>query len=149
MLMRPACDADVRALAALDRSCFAFDAWSAQSIRESLNLPTTRSYVLDDEGTIAAFALVQFLGPEAEILTIATKPAYRRQGLARRVIRKILRDQKEGTVFLEVAADNEGAIALYEACGFTLMGRRKGYYKREKGRMDALTYCLNVEKSKG
>ena len=33
-------------------------------------------------------------------------------------------------MFLEVAEDNPGAIALYERTGFTAVGRRASYYGR-------------------
>ena len=42
--------------------------------------------------------------------------------------------------FLEVAADNEAAVALYRQAGFAEAGRRTGYYRRPDGtRIDA---CL-------
>jgi ribosomal-protein-alanine N-acetyltransferase len=36
-------------------------------------------------------------------------------------------------MFLEVAADNPGAIALYAVAGFEAVGRRAGYYGRLAG----------------
>jgi ribosomal-protein-alanine N-acetyltransferase len=36
-------------------------------------------------------------------------------------------------MFLEVAEDNPGAIALYAQTGFTSVGRRGGYYARAGG----------------
>ncbi|MFX8246689.1 hypothetical protein ABTL56_19205, partial [Acinetobacter baumannii] len=42
-------------------------------------------------------------------------------------------------LFLEVAADNEPAIALYRSAAFVPVGRRAGYYRRPGGAaMDAL-----------
>ena len=41
--------------------------------------------------------------------------------------------------FLEVAADNIPAQTLYQAQGYAIQGRRKGYYRREDGpSVDAL-----------
>jgi ribosomal-protein-alanine N-acetyltransferase len=41
--------------------------------------------------------------------------------------------------FLEVADDNEAAIALYAKCGYSESGRRKNYYSPPKGpKLDAL-----------
>jgi len=34
-------------------------------------------------------------------------------------------------LFLEVAADNVAAIALYKATGFVAVGRRKDYYQNK------------------
>ena len=41
-------------------------------------------------------------------------------------------------MFLEVAADNLAAIALYQATGFAKVGVRKGYYPHPDGAKDAL-----------
>lgn len=40
--------------------------------------------------------------------------------------------------FLEVAADNAAALALYKAAGFQTAGLRPRYYKRAGGEIDAL-----------
>ena len=52
------------------------------------------------------------------------------------------RSQRIGatSMFLEVAADNESAQALYTTFGFVEVGRREGYYQRPDGsRMNAFT----------
>ena len=36
-------------------------------------------------------------------------------------------------LFLEVAADNDAAVALYEGLGFKIAGARKAYYQRAGG----------------
>ena len=41
-------------------------------------------------------------------------------------------------VFLEVAEDNPAAIRLYEAVGYEPVGRRKAYYERRGGAVDAI-----------
>ena len=84
-------------------------------------------------GDAACFALVRVIAGEAELLTIATDPAYRRQGLARdRMAAWMDAAVTRGATraFLEVAADNPAARALYRATGFTDTGKRPGYYSR-------------------
>jgi ribosomal-protein-alanine N-acetyltransferase len=88
------------------------------------------------------FVLVQAVLDEAEITTIVVANHARRRGVARRLLEK-LRDRltKSGVtrLLLEVAQDNPGAIALYNANGFREIGRRKGYYRRGGGTtIDAL-----------
>ncbi|MFU1477623.1 hypothetical protein ACM25N_07930 [Roseovarius sp. C7] len=47
--------------------------------------------------------------------------------------------------FSEVAEDNAGAIALYRAAGFGECGRRKGYYRRAGGAVDALVLAKDLD----
>jgi len=79
---------------------------------------------------------------EAELLTLAVAPQARRRGLGARLVNRFLyqaRCRSAETAFLEVAADNAPAIALYTAAGFAPGGRRKGYYHHPDGtRSDAL-----------
>lgn len=106
--------------------------WPAQAFVDMLLLPTTLGFKIEKAGEIAAFTLAQAVGGEAEILTIATAPAFRRQGLARTLI-DILREQcrqRQCTVlWLEVHALNAAAIALYEKAGFLRKGLRPDYYR--------------------
>lgn len=84
-----------------------------------------------------AFLLGRRVADEAEILTLATHPGARRQGLARELLARFL-DAARGpapvTVHLEVAEDNAAALALYGAFGFAEAGRRPGYYRDRAGR---------------
>jgi ribosomal-protein-alanine N-acetyltransferase len=48
-------------------------------------------------------------------------------------------------VFLDVAADNVAALALYESLGFAEVGRRKSYYARGLDpRMDAIMMARDI-----
>ena len=48
-------------------------------------------------------------------------------------------------LFLEVAADNDAAIALYEGLGFKIAGARKAYYQRTGGaNVDAVILALGL-----
>lgn len=85
-------------------------------------------------GTGRCFALVRVIGDEAELLTIATHPSLQRTGLALSCMARWLTTaQARGAsrAFLEVATDNDPAIALYRACGFVQTGLRQGYYRRD------------------
>jgi ribosomal-protein-alanine N-acetyltransferase len=90
---------------------------------------------------IAGFLLIRALGDEAEILTLAVDPAERRVGHGAALLEASKQDlSKTGVLrlFLEVAADNLPALALYERQGFVSIGIRKAYYRRDPGAdMDA------------
>ncbi|MDR2934384.1 MAG: ribosomal protein S18-alanine N-acetyltransferase [Candidatus Adiutrix sp.] len=81
---------------------------------------------------LAAYCFFWLLGPEIHLLNLAVRPEYRRRGLARRLMRAMLtvgRRAGTGTVFLEVRSGNLEALGLYRSLGFTVTGRRPGYYE--------------------
>jgi len=96
------------------------------------------------------FILIRVVADEAEILTLAVRPAARRGGLgARLVTAAIIRAAALGAerMFLEVAEGNVAARALYGRTGFAEAGRRRGYYARTDGsREDALVLSLNLSR---
>ncbi len=89
----------------------------------------------------AGFILCRQAADEAEVLTLAIAPEYRRQGLAGRLLDvAIAAAVKVGAtaVFLEVAANNTPGLGLYAAAGFIQVGRRRRYYSTASGGIDAL-----------
>lgn len=87
-------------------------------------------------GGLAGVILMRAVAGEAEVLTLAVAPSHRRRGAARALLAAGLAIAAElgaETAFLEVAADNPGAIALYRGEGFEAAGRRAGYYARPDG----------------
>ena len=90
----------------------------------------------------AGFLMAQNVLDQAEILTLAVDPECRRQGIAARLVADFHQSclkRAVSKVFLEVAADNAAAIALYRANGYDEVGLRKRYYSHPDGRrIDAL-----------
>ena len=108
--------------------------WQAAEFADLLAKPHIQC--LTDAG---GFALTQTIADEAELLTLAVSPAHQRQGIAQKLMTRWISTSDANTAFLEVAADNTAAIALYSKNGFTPSGLRKGYYKRPSGTpVDAL-----------
>ncbi len=69
---------------------------------------------------------------ELEIDRVATHPQHRRLGLARRLLEELpgrAPGEALSQVFLEVAASNEIALALYARVGFRRTGLRRAYYR--------------------
>lgn len=82
------------------------------------------------------FALGRAIAGEAELITLAVSSEARRKGEGRALLAAFeaaARDRDAETMFLEVAADNAAAHALYIASGWTETGRRRGYYARPDG----------------
>ena len=101
----------------------------------------------DHDGALAAFIIVSMPADQAEILTLATAKTARRQGLGKALLDAAIAElQTQGIkeLFLEVAEDNAAALALYLGAGFQPIGRRPGYYRRENGRVAAITFSKKV-----
>lgn len=96
----------------------------------------------------AGFLLGRAVAGEAELLTLAVAPEARRLGLGRRLVARFLYQSRlrgADRAFLEVAADNPAAIALYESSGFQRAGTRRGYYQSPEGqRIDALVLARDL-----
>lgn len=137
--------ADLAALSALHQMSFEHG-WSAENLRASLFLPGAMALAAERDGRLRAFLLVQQAADEAEIITLCTEPRWRRRALAERLVdaaRALLRQNRVSKLHLEVAADNSAAAALYGKLGFTISGRRKGYYDRGRdGKVDAVLMSL-------
>lgn len=125
------------ALAALHARCFATPApWDAATFAGFLRDPGCHLTALAPH----AFVLTRRAADEVEVLTLATDPGARRQGLARELLIQALAAQDGAAAcFLEVAASNAPARALYAGLGFAQVGTRPGYYRAPDGtRPDAL-----------
>lgn len=88
-----------------------------------------------------SLAVVQLVLDEAELLTIAVDPDKRRHGIGGKLMRRVLEAaaaRGATRMFLDVAADNLAAIALYRSHGFAEIGRRKNYYRHGDHSVDAL-----------
>lgn len=82
---------------------------------------------------LAGFVLSRTVAGEAEILTIAVAPSFRRQGIGGALLGAhiaTLAAQGIKTLFLEVEAGNHAALALYRSFDFYQVGTRKGYYPK-------------------
>ncbi|MDA8232016.1 MAG: GNAT family N-acetyltransferase [Magnetospirillum sp.] len=129
----PAGPAHAEVLAAIHEICFA-DSWSAQSLADSLAMPGAAGLIAMAGGAPcepAGIILWRAAAGEAEILTLAVLPSWRRHGVGRRLLAAALdRAAAAGAacMFLEVADGNAAAFALYRGAGFVPVGRRKGYY---------------------
>lgn len=126
-----------------------FDApWSGEEFARLLEQPGVAGLLWQD-ATPTGFILIRAVADEAEILTLAVAPPHRRQGIAALLLdeaAEMLRAGGTRRLFLEVAADNPAARALYTNMGFMVTGRRKSYYDRGPApRVDALVMTLDLQ----
>lgn len=124
--------------------------WDEAAITSLLEHPASTSLtaIAGDPKVAVGFIIGQLAADEAEIISIGVAPDWQRAGLGRMLVEGLARAAKRGEakrLFLEVAADNAAAIALYTKLMFVEVGRRKGYYERSSGSaVDALVLALTL-----
>lgn len=132
IVIREACAEDAAFLHEADSSIFS-DPWSERSYLSSINnnMESVPLAVTADTGEIAAYAAVSYIFEEANINRIAVKPEYRGKKIGTFLLEWIENNlPDEVTVFnLEVRESNKYAIEMYEEFGYTVLGRRKRFYR--------------------
>jgi ribosomal-protein-alanine N-acetyltransferase len=89
----------------------------------------------------AGFALGRAIEDEAELLTIAVSPDGQRRGLGAWCLGTFEHEAYERgarRAFLEVAATNAAARALYQGAGWEVDGHRPKYYRADPEPIDAI-----------
>lgn len=136
-------------IASLHKRLF-YPAWDEAAVTALLEHPASTSLVAisGDPKVIAGFIIGQLAADEAEILSIGVAPDWQRAGLGKMLVEGLIRAVRRGEakrLFLEVAADNAGALRLYKSLKFTETGQRKAYYLRANGPpVDALLFALDL-----
>lgn len=86
-----------------------------------------RTIVAELDGLLAGFlAVLELPGEEAEILNLAVDPTFQRRGIATRLLAEL----SQPTLYLDVRASNEPALAFYRRHGFSKCGHRRRYYSQ-------------------
>jgi [ribosomal protein S18]-alanine N-acetyltransferase len=165
--LRPLGPADLVDVIALEHELFPEDPWSPEMFADEVSQPPeSRLYLLAEadggdaaaggvaaheivsgRGTVggpmmAGYAGLMFVpgGTQADVLTIAVRPAYWGRGIGSALLGALInaaRDRGCTEMFLEVRADNSRAHGLYLRRGFEDLGIRRGYY--QPSGMDAIT----------
>jgi ribosomal-protein-alanine N-acetyltransferase len=120
--------------------------WSAPEILALLTDPRVVVHVARAERQMpgggrhaVGYALCRVVADEAELLTLAVMPEARREGLGVGLLtacEKGARASGASRLFLEVAAANAAAGALYARAGYCECGRREDYYLLPGGSRD-------------
>lgn len=128
-------------LSELHAACFPDDPWPPQAFAEIMGLAGFFGRVAFADDEPGGLALAQSVGEECEILALGVVAPWRRAGIGSALLAALAADaQRRGgrRLFLEVAADNTAARALYLRHGFVQVGRRRNYYRRGTTTVDAL-----------
>jgi ribosomal-protein-alanine N-acetyltransferase len=96
---------------------------------------------------LAGYIVARMGADELHINNVAVREPYRRLGIGRTLLDRILTEGKRSEVpcaFLELRAGNTAALALYEECGFRVTARRSKYYSEPVE--DALVMIVQLQR---
>jgi ribosomal-protein-alanine N-acetyltransferase len=107
--------------------------WDQPSLAGLLDHPAALALLAKstDDPAVAGFIIAHVAADEAEVLSVGVAPEWQRRGVARLLFDELVsaaasRGAKQ--LYIDVAADNGPALALYSGLGFVEKGRRSGYY---------------------
>ncbi|HKJ09159.1 MAG TPA: GNAT family N-acetyltransferase [Gammaproteobacteria bacterium] len=106
--------------------------WTVERVARSIRHADTTVLVAEDGIRIAGFAIMYFGFEEARLNLLAVRPAYRRLGLGRRLLRWLEASALVAgvaVVYLEARAGNCGAQAFYGRLGYRTVAQLPGYYR--------------------
>ena len=122
---------DLRAVLALEEACFGIDAWPWIDVLAALSLP--------DAVRIKAKVGVQVVGfvfgerrdrrRVGWVSSLAVAPGFRRQGIARELLRRCELELAAQMLRLALRGTNEGAMALYLSEGYRQIEVWPAYYR--------------------
>ncbi|MDI6714754.1 MAG: ribosomal protein S18-alanine N-acetyltransferase [Thermodesulfovibrio sp.] len=127
--IREAQESDLFEIMSIAKDSFTIP-WSLKSFSEELSNPQSILAVAEVNGEIAGYIVARSVLDEAEILSIAVKSSFRKQGIAANLVSYVLEKLKNmvKTCYLEVRVSNLPAINLYKKFGFKICNLRKNYY---------------------
>ncbi len=102
--------------------------------------PGAITILAEIDGVLAGFCIVQIEGQVGYVVTLDVATAWRRQGLARRLMAEVeMRGRTAGAtaMVLHVFTGNAAAVRFYEGIGYTRTGIAERFYGRG---LDALVY---------
>jgi [ribosomal protein S18]-alanine N-acetyltransferase len=84
--------------------------------------------VAEQDGDILGYAFAYVGSQSLHIVGLAVDPAWRRQGIASRLLHAVERYAGRRTIVLEARADNDAALALYRRHGYREAKRVENFY---------------------
>jgi ribosomal-protein-alanine N-acetyltransferase len=146
--IRQAVETEADTLTKIHEECFP-RYWNRQAFTDFFAVKDTFALLVEEGDRAIAMMVCRVTFDQADVLTLAVLPAFRRRGIAKMLVEKTLDSCKEcgaKKLFLEVEDGNIAALKLYENAGFKNISRRKLYYQQLDGSLtDALVMAKKLD----
>jgi ribosomal-protein-alanine N-acetyltransferase len=122
---------DIPAVHDIEADLFPDDAWSAEQFWQELSQPTRRYLVARGDDGIVGYAGAFVMAPDSDLQTIGVRADQQGHGVASELLDELLDEAarcRATHMLLEVRADNDRAVTLYERFGFARISLRRRYY---------------------
>jgi ribosomal-protein-alanine N-acetyltransferase len=131
--------ADASAIASMSRLLIEYGLkwrWTAERVAASIRDPDVNVLVARTGGRLVGFAIMRYGDDSAHLDLLAVSPAYRRSGIARRLLGWLEKCAVVAGIFqvaLEVREGNEAAQLFYRRGGYRPIAHLPGYYQGVEG----------------
>ncbi len=143
----PMTEADVAAVAELEKECFS-EPWSEDGVRSELQNEGARFFTAKILSDTVGYMGMHIVLDECYIANVAVKGEFRRKGIAEKLLsaaEKTARGEGCAFISLEVRVSNTPAIKLYEKAGYISQGERKNFYRNPTENALIMTKKLSGE----
>lgn len=127
--IREATPSDIKKLCALEKECFSTP-WGEKAFENFFANGCSRCYVAVRGEEVCGYVGMNFILGEGEITNLAVSENFRRHGIGEALIDRLCREDGLRRVLLDVREANTAARRLYEKCGFSVDGIRRGFYSK-------------------
>ena len=116
----------------IHKECFLDEAMHEGLFMEEVEGESRVYFVALDGDKVVGYAGAWNTGTDYSIISVAVSGEYRKNGIAVRLLNRLVADAKKKEIYsvsLEVSEKNIPAINLYKKLGFITTNVRKSYYK--------------------
>ncbi len=141
---------DLDRIVELEQELFGVGAWTYSMLADEIGAPgrwyivAERASTILGAGRVVGYAGLWFDGEVSQIMTIGVSSHAQKMGIGATLMDALFERSKQlgaQALFLEVAVNNNAALAMYKKYGFEQIAVRKRYYQPEN--LDA--YVMRVE----
>lgn len=123
---------DIDGVLAVEKESFSTP-WTEKLFYDEVENPRTVYFVAEtDTGEIVGYGGMWHVVDEGQITNIAVKRNYRGEGVGSKLLGSLINWAKDKGILviqLELREGNAAAFGLYKKYGFSVVGKRKEYYK--------------------